>query len=131
MLNSYVESGYKAAIINDDNKHAIDLFLAHINNVLAMFKAYACWSIRQPLASLSLKIQDMDLIGLAESITHTIRTGQTPTFMRTVKSIYAPTSLCLLPIFCRIPIIMLAKALGVQTRASFQQATAQQISERH
>lgn len=35
MLNSYVESGYKAAIINDDNKHAIDLFLAHINNVLA------------------------------------------------------------------------------------------------
>ena len=34
MLNSYVESGYKAAIINDDNKHAIDLFLAHINNVL-------------------------------------------------------------------------------------------------
>ena len=26
MLNSYVESGYKAAMINDDNKHAIDLF---------------------------------------------------------------------------------------------------------
>lgn len=35
MLNSYVESGYKAAVINDDNKHAIDLFLAHINNVLS------------------------------------------------------------------------------------------------
>jgi len=34
MLNSYVESGYKAAVINEDNKHAIDLFLAHINNVL-------------------------------------------------------------------------------------------------
>ena len=28
MLNSYVESGYKAAIINDDNKHAIDLFFS-------------------------------------------------------------------------------------------------------
>lgn len=35
MLNSYVESGYKAAVINEDNKHAIDLFLAHINNVLS------------------------------------------------------------------------------------------------
>ena len=35
MLNSYVESGYKAAVINEDNKHAIDLFLTHINNVLA------------------------------------------------------------------------------------------------
>ena len=26
MLNSYVETVIKAAIINDDNKHAIDLF---------------------------------------------------------------------------------------------------------
>ena len=35
MINSYVESGYKATIIDEDNKYAIDLFLAHINNVLA------------------------------------------------------------------------------------------------
>jgi len=34
MLNAYVESGYKALAINDTNKHAIDLFLAHINNLL-------------------------------------------------------------------------------------------------
>lgn len=35
MLNSYVESGYKAVEITDNNKHAIDLFLAHINNILS------------------------------------------------------------------------------------------------
>ena len=34
MLNSYVESGYKPVDIDSTNKHAIDLFLAHINNVL-------------------------------------------------------------------------------------------------
>lgn len=34
MLNSYVESGYKSEVMNDDNKHAIDLFLKHISNVL-------------------------------------------------------------------------------------------------
>ena len=34
MLNSYVESGYKSEAMNDDNKHAIDLFLKHISNVL-------------------------------------------------------------------------------------------------
>lgn len=34
MLNSYVESGYKSVDVNDENKHAIDLFLTHINNVL-------------------------------------------------------------------------------------------------
>lgn len=34
MLNSYVESGYKVEDVNDDNKHAIDLFLTHISNVL-------------------------------------------------------------------------------------------------
>jgi hypothetical protein len=34
MLNSYVESGYKPEAMNDDNKHAIDLFLKHISNVL-------------------------------------------------------------------------------------------------
>jgi hypothetical protein len=34
MLNSYVDSGYKSVVVNDDNKHAIDLFLTHINNVL-------------------------------------------------------------------------------------------------
>ena len=34
MLNSYVESGYKSVAIDDTNKHAIDLFLAHINNLL-------------------------------------------------------------------------------------------------
>ena len=35
MLNSYVESGYKAVDITDNNKHAIDLFLTHIDNVLS------------------------------------------------------------------------------------------------
>ena len=35
MLNSYVESGYKPVDIDSTNQHAIDLFLAHINNVLA------------------------------------------------------------------------------------------------
>ena len=34
MLNSYVDSGYKAVEITDNNKHAIDLFLTHISNVL-------------------------------------------------------------------------------------------------
>ena len=34
MLNSYVESGYKSVVIDDTNKHAIDLFLTHISNVL-------------------------------------------------------------------------------------------------
>ena len=34
MLNSYVESGYKSVAIDDTNKHAIDLLLAHINNLL-------------------------------------------------------------------------------------------------
>jgi hypothetical protein len=34
MLNSYVESGYKSVTIDDTNKHAIDLFLTHISNVL-------------------------------------------------------------------------------------------------
>ena len=34
MLNSYVDSGYKSVAVNDDNKHAIDLFLTHISNVL-------------------------------------------------------------------------------------------------
>jgi len=34
MLNAYVESGYKSEAMNDDNKHAIDLFLKHISNVL-------------------------------------------------------------------------------------------------
>jgi len=34
MLNSYVESGYKSVAIDDTNKHAIDLFLTHISNVL-------------------------------------------------------------------------------------------------
>jgi hypothetical protein len=35
MLNSYVESGYKSVAIDDTNKHAIDLFLTHINNLLS------------------------------------------------------------------------------------------------
>jgi hypothetical protein len=35
MLNSYVESGYKTVEITDNNKHAIDLFLTHIDNVLS------------------------------------------------------------------------------------------------
>jgi len=34
MLNSYVDSGYKSVTIDDTNKHAIDLFLTHISNVL-------------------------------------------------------------------------------------------------
>ena len=34
MLNSYVDSGYKSVVVNDDNKHVIDLFLTHISNVL-------------------------------------------------------------------------------------------------
>lgn len=34
MLNSYVDSGYKSVTIDDTNKHAIDLLLAHINNLL-------------------------------------------------------------------------------------------------
>ena len=35
MLNSYVQSGYKAIPIDDSNKHAVDLFLAHIDNLLS------------------------------------------------------------------------------------------------
>lgn len=35
MLNSYVQSGYKAVPIDDSNKHAVDLFLAHIDNLLS------------------------------------------------------------------------------------------------
>ncbi len=35
MLNSYVDSGYKAVEITDNNKHAIELFLAHIKNMLS------------------------------------------------------------------------------------------------
>ena len=35
MLNSYVQSGYKAVPIDDTNKHAVDLFLTHIDNLLS------------------------------------------------------------------------------------------------
>lgn len=34
MLNSYVDSGYKPVVIDDNNKRVIDLFLTHISNVL-------------------------------------------------------------------------------------------------
>ena len=35
MLNSYVDSGYKPVPITEKNKHAIELFLAHIKNMLS------------------------------------------------------------------------------------------------
>ena len=35
MLNSYVDSGYKPVPITEKNKHAIELFLAHIKNTLS------------------------------------------------------------------------------------------------
>jgi len=35
MLNSYVDSGYKPVSITEKNKHAIELFLTHIKNMLS------------------------------------------------------------------------------------------------
>lgn len=35
MLNSYVQSGYKAVPIDDSNRHAVELFLHHIDNLLS------------------------------------------------------------------------------------------------